>query len=207
MRKFYTAIILLCCFGPVKAAVFNINIVGFSYDPPVITVNAGDVVNIQAGASHPLVQVSEATWNANGNTQLPGGFSSTSNFQLTITAGMAGTTIYFVCANHVLSGMKGRIIVNLAAGIRENSVREFNFTVYPNPVTENSLLNISTKKAGKLTITLYDLYGRAVAHFVDMNMQPGETTIPFKAHNLLKGNYLLQMRTVSGTLHKQIIVQ
>jgi plastocyanin len=206
-------ILLVCAavgfaFYSAKAADFLVSIVGFAYDQPSLTVNVGDVVTIQAGALHPLIQVSQATWNANGSTPLPGGFSSTTNFQLTITSAMAGTTIYYVCGNHVLSaGMKGQINVNLAAGINENRVRDYNFTVFPSPVTAGSWLNMSVKKAGRVTVSVYDLNGRLVSNPVNMTMQAGETNIPFDVAGLQKGTYILLMRTTAGDMRKRILVQ
>lgn len=205
--------ILLVCFSALFlftsaiAATININIVGFSYNPNDVTVNVGDVIIIQAEPFHPLVQVTQATWNANGNTPMPGGFNETSTYTFTVDAAMAGTSIFYVCGNHVLSGMKGRINVNVVAGISENRLREFIFTVYPNPVVADAWLNVSVKKAGRILMTMYDMQGRIVQQFVDMNVQPGEFTLPFKTATLQRGTYILQMRTTQGMIQKQISLQ
>jgi plastocyanin len=208
-------ILLVCAamgfsFSSSFAANVPVNIVGFTYSPATVVVNVGDVVTFSGDFTfHPTLQVSQATWNANGTTALPGGFSYTSgNSQaLTITAAMAGTTIYYLCTVHVLSGMKGQISVNVAASVRENQVRDFNFTVFPNPVTVGSWLNMSIKKAGRVTVSVYDLQGRIVDNPVNTIMQAGETTIPFDAARLQKGTYILLMRTSAGDMRKRILVQ
>lgn len=210
MKKYLIILIFSCFyFSTGYATSISITISGFSYTPASITANVGDVVTIEASSFHPLIQVSQSTWDANSSTQLQGGFNASSNFDLTITAGMAGTTIFYVCGNHVASGMKGQITVNVASGISENRVREFNFTVFPNPVSSssNSWLNISTKKAGKINLSLYDLQGRLINHLMNNFFQAGEITLPFNAANLQKGIYLLQLRTASGIMRKQIIIQ
>lgn len=189
------------------AANFNITISGFAYVSDNIAVNVGDVVTIAASSFHPLIQVSGADWSAGNPTLLPGGFSSTTNFQFTITANMAGTTIFYMCSPHGPGGMKGVINVNVIAAINENSKRDFNFTIFPNPVTANSYLNISTKKAGRISLTLYDMQGRIVKQVADMNVQEGVLNVKFDAANLQKGNYVLLMRTTEGTLRRQIVVQ
>lgn len=189
------------------AANFNITISGFTYVSDNITVNVGDVVTIEASGFHPLIQVSGANWNAGNTTPLPGGFSSTTSFQLNITAGMAGTTLFYMCSNHGGGGMKGVINVNVIAAINENNKRDFNFTIFPNPVTKNSYLNVSTKKAGRISLTMYDVQGRIVKQIADMNLQAGELNIKFDAANLQKGNYVLLMRSNEGTLRRQIVVQ
>jgi plastocyanin len=194
--------------GAVHATNHSVTISGFTYTPATLTVNVGDVVTIQASAVHPLVQVSQTAWDANDNTPLSGGFSSTTNFELTITAAMAGTTIFYVCSNHVLTNsMKGQITVNVVSNISENRIREYNFTVYPNPVAGNAWINLSVKKAGKVYISVYDFKGTLVNQVAELNAQPGEITIPFDATRLQKGNYILQMRTAQGIMRKQVFIQ
>lgn len=208
MKKHFLTLLFFCFYFPLSyAAAIAITISGFSYTPSSITVNVGDVVTIEASSFHPLLQVSQATWNANGGTQLQGGFNATNNFDLTITASMAGSTIFYVCGNHVASGMKGQIIVNVAAGISENQLREFNFTVFPNPVSFNSWINISTKKAGKINLTLFDLQGRIVNHLMNNYLRAGEITMPFNTAYLQKGIYLLQIQTTTGKILKQVVIQ
>jgi plastocyanin len=189
-----------------QAANFNVDINGFTYTPDNLVVNVGDVVTIEAADFHPLVQVSQATWNANGNTALSGGFSSTTSFVLVITPAMAGSTIYYVCAAHVSGGMKGRISVNIPASVSDNRVLNFNFTVYPNPVRGSSLLNVSTKTATNVFIVLYDASGKLIHQVLNKQLLPGEITLPFNAVALPKGTYYLLMRTNEGILKKQVLV-
>ncbi len=207
MKPTLLAFIFSLFFLNASAANFNITINGFTYAPDNITVNVGDQVTIEASSFHPLLQVSQATWNANGTTPLSGGFNSTSNFTFTITAAMSGTTLFYVCSNHASSGMKGQINVNIAAGIPENSIRDFNFTVYPNPIIADAWINVSVKKAGKISIVMHDMQGRIIQHIIDMNVKPGEMTLPLDASRLQKGTYILQMRTSQGLIKKQIVIQ
>ena len=211
MKKLFLLLLSTVSIKVCIAATFNITTPGFFYSPASVTVNAGDVVNIQASGTHPCVQVSQTTWNENGLigvTELPGGWGTqTSNFSVTITAGMAGTTIYFVCANHVLSsGMKGQIIVNVATGLEENVIRDFNFTVYPNPVRNNSALNISLKKNDKVDLKIYSMNGKLVSNYLQQKMNAGDYTLPFNAAKLETGIYIMQLKTSQGVLRKQIMV-
>jgi plastocyanin len=81
---------------------------GFSFSPSLLTINAGDTVRFQLDTIHNAVEVSQATWNANGNTP-NGGFSVGfgGGDVLFTTPG----TYYYVCQPHAGSGMKGRIVV------------------------------------------------------------------------------------------------
>lgn len=205
MKQLLVLFIMCGLFCSAKAAQVNVNISGFSYSPDAITVNVGDVVIIEANTTHPLIQVSQANWNANNG--ILDGFSSTSNYSLTITAGMAGTTIYYGCSAHFSSGMKGQITVNVVSGISENQIRPFNFTVYPNPVTADSWMNVSVKSAGRISITVYDINGRVIRHLIDQQVKAGEFTIAFPVNELQKGTYIVQMRTAKERLEKQILIR
>ncbi|MBI1781471.1 MAG: hypothetical protein HYR66_08885 [Sphingobacteriales bacterium] len=168
MKKILLAFLIISSILPDShAATVNINIVGFSFSPNNITVNVGDVININTNINHPTTQVSQATWDANGTTAISGALfmSQTTTITFTITAGMAGTNIYYVCENHVLSsGMKGQIVVNLATGLEENAKSEFNFTIYPNPVRNNSALNIILKKNDNVVMKIYSSDGKLASN-------------------------------------------
>jgi plastocyanin len=205
MKQLLALLIMCGLFSSAKAAQFNVNISGQSYSPATLTVNVGDVVIIQASDFHPLIQVSLANWNTNNAVQE--GFGSTSDFTLTITTAMAGTTIYYGCSAHISGGMKGQINVNVVSGISENRIRAFNFTVYPNPVTADSWMNVSVKSAGKISITIYDLNGRVISHLIDQQVKAGEFTIAFPVNELQKGTYIVQMRTAKERLEKQVLIR
>lgn len=80
---------------------------GLAFTIDTLYVNVGDSVNFQIGASHNAVEVSQATWLANG-TISNGGFS--------VGFGGGGIiintigTYYYVCQPHAGLGMKGIII-------------------------------------------------------------------------------------------------
>ncbi len=47
---------------------------GLIYSPDNISVSVGDTVVFNVTSAHPTLEVSQATWQANGTTALPGGF-------------------------------------------------------------------------------------------------------------------------------------
>jgi plastocyanin len=95
--------------APAPAQTFTITTVGFTFSPATLTISAGDTVNFSLPSDHDAVEVSKATWDANGTTS-NGGFS--------IPFGGGSHTFaqpgayYYVCAAHASLGMKGTIIVN-----------------------------------------------------------------------------------------------
>jgi plastocyanin len=108
-----TVLLLLgiCCLVSTgSATIHTITSVGLSFNPVTTTITAGDTVVFSVDLIHVPIEVSQATWNANGNTQLPGGFSlPAGGGQIVLTT--TGTH-YYVCFPHAVFGMKGTIVVN-----------------------------------------------------------------------------------------------
>jgi plastocyanin len=93
---------------------WNIGISGFAFNPASITITIGDEVNFMINNStHNAVEVSQATYNANGTSALAGGFSfPVGSGGLVPQAKLTLGTHYYVCTPHVASfSMKGTITV------------------------------------------------------------------------------------------------
>ncbi len=130
----------------------TINQSGFSFNPNLITVQAGATITFQIGSPHNATEVSEATWNANGTTPLSGGFffgAGTNSFMPTVG------THYYLCSVHP-STMKGRIIVELNTGIGDDAEKDMAI-VFPNPAGSELVLNEGS--AGRIAV-LIDAEGR-----------------------------------------------
>jgi len=95
--------------GPQTHTVTNAD---FTFSPADLTITAGDSVQWQLANIHNVLEVTEQTWNANGNTAKAGGFS----------AGFGGGnvkfdnpgTYFYVCSPHAFQAMKGKITVQAA---------------------------------------------------------------------------------------------
>ena len=104
--------------GPVLTAIpvvvtptqsFTVVNAGFTFSPATLNVNAGDTITFSLAGIHNVVEVDQATWNANGNT-------SNGGFTLPFGGGtlvlIDPGTYYYVCQPHASQGMKGMIIVH-----------------------------------------------------------------------------------------------
>lgn len=94
---------------PLSAAQHVIQASGLTFVPATKTINAGDTVIFSINATHNAVQVPESSWNANEDNPLAGGFAVPFGGG-TIVLPDTGTYFY-ICQNHILSGMKGKLIV------------------------------------------------------------------------------------------------
>lgn len=157
-------ILLLCILALLSATglksqvTHTINESGFAYDPAVLNISVGDNVQFNGSATHPVLQVSETTWDENGATPLEGGFSFETGAG-TVAFNEAGT-YYYVCTAHVASNsMKGQIIVSVPTALDDVSSAG-KYTVYPVPLTGNEL-TIAPDKSGqnRIAVTIYDIAG------------------------------------------------
>ena len=114
---------------------------GNVWSATLTTVSVGDVIQFGVSATYPVSEVSQATWLANGSTTLSSGFGTkTTSYTFTITA-LTTNTIFFVCPNHVATGMKGMIVKAGTTGISSISQQLNQVSLFPNPA--NSELNIT----------------------------------------------------------------
>lgn len=165
-----------------------------AYVPQTITVNVGDTVEFKVGSTHPTLEVSQATWQADGTTALAGGFSVPSGNGKVFIA--TAKTYYYVCTNHVSAGMKGTIVAN-SIGQDENKLVEIE--IFPNPVGE--VLNFSLNLDEDLkTATIYDLSGKAVKS-LDLTTSTDQVR-SFNISELTAGSYILKIE--NGNTAKEI---
>ena len=155
---FFSLILLFAFSGLEAQKTDTVKAVGFAYDPSDLTINLGDSVFILGNDTHPLVQVSKETWDANGNTPLQGGFSFPSGSGKVGFA--AAGTYYYVCTAHVASnGMKGKITVVVPTALHELSDAGL-ASVYPSPLTGNELtISFKNPVQNHLDIFVYDIAG------------------------------------------------
>lgn len=148
-------------FSAANAATFTIFTSGLTYTPSVVNAVIGDTI-IFSASGHPVREVSMATWNVNGTSALPGGFSFPSGTgQLILTA--AGTYFY-VCTLHAGSGMKGQINVTSPSSIG-NIITAMNNKgmVFPNPaVSQMNIIAGSAFTNKNVTLNIFDMTGRMV---------------------------------------------
>jgi plastocyanin len=197
--------ILLASYGFAGfSTTFTITNSGTTFTPATTTITVGDVVNFSLGSNHNAIEVSQATWDANGNTPLSGGFSTPFGGG-TVTADKLTVGIhYFVCKPHAALGMKGTITVLETTGLAENKAKD-DVLIFPNPSNGNFYLQVNTSpSAKKLELGIYTLQGKAVYSKTDVQQQ---TTSNIEISDLPKGVYILRLYGGKDSYIRKIVVQ
>jgi len=176
---------------------------GNTFTPNNITINLGDTVVFAITSSHNAVEVSESTWNSNGNTPLPGGFSvpfGGGSIKIT-SAGLH----YYVCQPHASMGMKGIINVIDNTGIFEtNEGKQINLSTFPNPVKDilNISLTLDAPTAGKIDIL--DRSGKTV-YSADFSFSAGDQSLKIDISAFSPGFYFMVFKRGDRLYAEKII--
>jgi plastocyanin len=113
----HALVILVCLACSIKdepitknVSAWTVSNSSYTFNPSVLTITQGDHINFNIDKINNVVEVSRATWNANGNDilagfSLPFGGGTIQASQLSIG------THYYVSSLHSTLGMKGVIIV------------------------------------------------------------------------------------------------
>ncbi len=163
---------------------------GFTFSPNVVNIKTGDTVVFTLAGAHDAVEVSEATWAANGNTPLPGFSVPFGGGQVT---GLAVGTHYFVCSPHASLGMKGQIIVASTLGVNDFSLAVGTLSLYPNPTSGTFVFryqDTGNTPATGLKIMVRNFIGQQL--YFRAGMQP-ETDYPIDLSGQPAGMYLVTL--------------
>lgn len=206
MKKIYSYILFTILAVSMKATSYTVSISGFAYSPSTLTVTVGDVVTISASGTHPLAEVSQTTWNANGTATLSTGFGTkTSNYTFTIST---ASDIYYVCTNHVGMGMKGMIAVS-SVGIKEQINQISGISIFPNPAKNQFSVKFNSSENGNVTAKLYSICGQEIESLtVNKEFFVGTTTLNFDLQNHIPaGVYFVQLNYNSKKITKKLIIE
>ena len=77
---------------------------------------------------------------------------------------------------------------------------------YPNPFNPTTTIGFSTKKAGLVTIKIYNILGKEVVTLVNENKTAGNYSVKFNASNLPSGIYFYRLKSGSFSATKKLIL-
>ena len=96
---------------------------------------------------------------------------------------------------------------DITTSIAENMNDGFDFSIYPNPVSDHISVNYRIQKRELVDIKLFDYNGRLVVSLMSEFKTPGEWSTVFKLPSALTpGVYIFEISTESSRIHKRILV-
>jgi hypothetical protein len=93
------------------------------------------------------------------------------------------------------------------SAVKLTATNSLEFTLYPNPVSQNLTVSYSTAESGPVSITIVDAAGRVAATLLDGYQNAGNGVARFNVGSLAKGAYLCILRTSSDSVVRPIAVE
>jgi hypothetical protein len=119
--------------------------------------------------------------------------SSTCFIRVTATDNVTSNSAVSMNANAFSMGCNSATAV-------EEQVSENSISVYPNPMTESSVINSEWKNC---SLKIYDMTGSVVRNIVDVNQFP----FTIKRENLSSGIYMLELRSEDKAERTKLIIE
>ncbi len=91
-------------------------------------------------------------------------------------------------------------------GVTENVSSITSFENYPNPFSDNTIINYVINKDANVSISIVDFLGNTIAELENGTKSSGEYSTTWNAENVSEGMYLLQLKVNNTISTKKIIV-
>jgi len=102
--------------------------------------------------------------------------------------------------------LQGTIKPFLGVNIKENVKSNFNLNIYPNPMTNTSMIAFDLKEASNAMVEVYDVVRKNVFSN-DLGMAPaGVNTVDFDGSHLDAGMYIVKLTVNSQVVTKKITI-
>ena len=186
MRKIYLSVSLLLVVFCVRAAIFNVAVGDFYFNPSNVNANCGDTIHwFWESGTHSTtsdaIPACATSWTHDITAT-----STTFDYVLPLTC--SGTYNYH-CRFHTM--MVGTITVSCAIGVGE--INGVGSSIFPNPFSEK----ITVTAKGVNRVVLYDVLGNEVRNSV---AEPGESTITLDVVDLPRGIYFIRLYKADAVL-------
>lgn len=93
----------------------------------------------------------------------------------------------------IISGNSAPVGSSSFVGIKDITSADQNFAVFPNPLTENSMINFSISDHSIISYKIYDVYGKVIESINLGVLNPGNHKIELNTDNLGKGIYFISI--------------
>ncbi len=169
-----------------------------TFSPTSITINLGDTVIFQISGAHDAREVSQTTWNNNGNTALSDGFQVPFGGGMLLPEKLGVGTHYYVCTPHAAIGMKGVITVQNVTSIKESeSISDI--SVFPNPASDFLTVEFNDNN-GLFSLEIFDITGKKV---LNQNLV-SNAKIP--VYNFRRGLYFIKISDKEKIVHADKLI-
>lgn len=204
MKKFTLCLLFFSIGLAGYSTTWTITDSGFTFSPATLTIQQGDTVIFNILSEHNSVEVTQTTWNANGTTPMPGGWSLPFGGGMVPQANLTVGTHYYVCQPHVFMGMKGRIIVQMSTSVHDSPVLS-SISIYPNPSNGRIHLQMDRDQLSNHSgLEIFDAHGVRVYAITNLD---GRTEDEIDLSHLNQGLYFIKLYNDKAILTRKLMIQ
>jgi len=112
-----------------------------------------------------------------------------------------GNALQFTSTATDANGNTSEFSIATPLAINENSPEDVSADIYPNPLTNNSVIRYSVNQTGTVSISIIDCCGRIVETYLGAAQAEGEYSVPCKkliSKDLRSGIYFCRIATQNG---------
>jgi plastocyanin len=203
MKKIFFSFVLMMVSIIGYSTTWVVSNSGFDFEPATITISLGDSVLFTVSGIHKPIEVSEATWNANGNSPITG-FNLPFGGGLLLPEQLTEGTHFYVCQPHASSGMKGKIIVENTTSIAPQPY-DADISIFPNPSGGHvQVLMKSSTGRSHFDLEIFDMHGTQV--HAARNLEQ-ESLIELYLGELGTGVYFVRLDDGAHSYIRRMVVQ
>jgi len=121
-----------------------------------------------------------------------------------------GQTYYYIVkavnSSQKESDRSNEVVISLTTSI--DQVEQLHeVKLYPNPASSESIVRLSLIQASEVSVSIFDLSGRELHHFIDKQQwKPGEHTLMLSLNGFEKGTYILNIKVDHKLITEVLIV-
>jgi hypothetical protein len=93
------------------------------------------------------------------------------------------------------------------SGIAENMVSNFNFSIFPNPSSDNLNVKLTLNETSSVTMNLIDITGKKIANFISDNGINGDINRTFDISSYSKGIYFIELKINDKVSLQKIVIE
>jgi hypothetical protein len=158
---------------------------------------------------HPKKSVSWNHKTVAGNKQWAevSGLISDTDYEWYITAACNAGNSLASAKSYFTTGSELTGITSSSAVSPEVPGIQAQLKISPNPTKRSAVISFTVRKAGRVSLTIYDMTGRLVKLIANAELTEGDHTFNLDVYNFRAGVYLLRMQSGQISQTKRFIVQ
>jgi hypothetical protein len=135
------------------------------------------------------------------------GLLSTTDYEWYVTAACIAGNSLASARSYFTTDSEQPGIISSSTALPEGQGLQSQLKIFPNPTNGRTIISFTTPKAGKVSLTIYDITGKLIKTITNAELNEGGHTFNLDVNNFRAGVYLLRMQSGQISQMRKFIVQ